>query len=285
MGKTRLAVLNTQPPHLYFGGVERRILETAKRLTKELDMTVYSGTKAGFKKPTKVNGLNVVPCFSTDLLFPLDNWSYSHTLADSKNSIKADVYEAHNASGHAFVKSLKKKTPNTPFIQTVHGLLADEYFRTLESGSLSLRDRLANLLTWQLSKLEAESARAADFVAAVSKYSAKRATQLYNVDETKIRVAPNGVDPDRFKPAQNEEALRERFGLEQNKVVLFVGRLIPRKGLHFLVNTASQIVKELENVKFVLVGDGPLRAHLESSLAALGLSKHFLFLGDVEEGI
>ena len=50
MDKFRLAVFNTQPPHLYVGGVERRIIETTKRLQSEADITVYSGTKAGFKE-------------------------------------------------------------------------------------------------------------------------------------------------------------------------------------------------------------------------------------------
>ena len=50
MKKLSLAVFNTQPPHLYFGGVERRIVETAKRLLNEVDTRVYCGTKAGFKK-------------------------------------------------------------------------------------------------------------------------------------------------------------------------------------------------------------------------------------------
>ena len=57
MEKFRLAVFNTQPPHLYFGGVERRIIETTKRLSSQADITVYSGTKAGFKQPTTINGI------------------------------------------------------------------------------------------------------------------------------------------------------------------------------------------------------------------------------------
>jgi len=73
MKKLNLAIFNTQPPHLYFGGVERRIVETTKRLKTEVNTTVYSGTKAGFRKPTSIGGINLVPTFSTDTLFPLDN--------------------------------------------------------------------------------------------------------------------------------------------------------------------------------------------------------------------
>ena len=146
MKKLGLAVFDTQPPHLYFGGVERRILETGKRLSGEFDVTVYSGRKAGFKKPVKVDGFRVVPCFSTDALFPVDNWFYNRTIANAESAIKADVYEGHNASGYAFLKNLRKHNPKAPFVQTVHGVLADEYFQTLLGGGLSLRERLANLL-------------------------------------------------------------------------------------------------------------------------------------------
>ena len=56
MDKFRLAVFNTQPPHLYFGGVERRILEVTKRLQDEADISVYCGTKAGFKEAIQIGG-------------------------------------------------------------------------------------------------------------------------------------------------------------------------------------------------------------------------------------
>jgi glycosyltransferase involved in cell wall biosynthesis len=281
--KLSLSVFNTQPPHLYFGGVERRILETGKRLSADVDITVYSGTKAGFKKPVKVNGFGLVPCFSTDALFPLDNWSFNHTLADSGSAVDADVCEAHNASGYAYLKTLRKRNAKAPFIQTVHGVLADEYVQTLVSGSLSLRERLANLLMWRLSRLEGESARNANLVIAVSHNSAGKAAQFYDVDKSKVRVVPNGVDTKRFKPNEDGEVLKRRLGLVDKHVVLFVGRLIPRKGLLFLFEAAKRVVKERDNAIFVIVGNGPLRSSLTSHLVRLGFSRNFLFLGDVKE--
>ena len=285
MKKPRLAVLNTQPPHLFFGGVERRIVEVAKRLTNDIGTTVFSGTKGGFGTTVSLNGTNIVPCFSTDVLFPLDNWVFNQTISRAVNTIKADVYEAHNASGYAFLKSLKKRNPKAPFVETVHGVLADEYFQTLQSGSLSPRERLANLLMWHLSRLEGESAKTANLVVAVSNYSAEKAALLYDVDEAKIRVVPNGVDPDRFKPATGSVTLKQKLGLMNNRTVLFVGRLIPRKGLTYLVEAAKRVVKETADVVFVIVGNGPLRNKLISDLERLNLSRNFIFLGDVADSV
>jgi glycosyltransferase involved in cell wall biosynthesis len=284
VGNLKLAVLNTQPPHLYFGGVERRILETGQRLT-DVNITVYSGTKAGFKKPIRVNRLEVFPCFSTDILFPIDNWFFNHTLTNSANYIQADVYEAHNASGYRFIRALRKRQPSTPIVQTVHGVLADEYIQTLKSRTLSTRERAATFMMGQLSKLEGESARNANLVVAVSNYAAARAAQLYDLEKRKIRVVPNGVDPARFKPTADNQNLKKQLGLGNSQIVLFVGRLIPRKGLQFLVNAAKTTVKERNRVLFVIVGNGPLRRDLTSHIIRLDLSENFRFLGDVKESL
>jgi glycosyltransferase involved in cell wall biosynthesis len=283
MNKPRLAVFNTQPPHLYFGGVERRIMETSKRLKNEVDITVYSGTKGGFKKPVSTDSARIVPCFSTDVMFPLDNWFFNRTISRAVDDIGADVYEAHTVSGYAFLRGLKKKTRKAPFIQTVHGVLADEYFQAKQSGGLPIRERIANLLMWQLSKLEAEAARNADVIVTVSHYSKKRIVQIYGVDEAKIRVVPNGVDPGKFKPSTNGENIRQKFGLEKKQIVLFVGRLIPRKGLNFLVEAARNVVKEDAEVTFLIVGNGPLRNNLIMTLEKLDLSRNFVFMSDVKE--
>jgi glycogen(starch) synthase len=283
MKSLSLAVFNTQPPHLYFGGVERRILETAKRLKNNVNMTVYSGTKGGFKETVAVEGARIVPCFSTDAMYPLDNWLFNRSISGAVDGIKADVYEAHAVSGYGFLRALRKKNIRAPFIQTVHGVLADEYLQAVQSGALSLRENLANLLMWQLSTLEAEAARNADIVVTVSHYSERRITQLYGVDEAKIRVVPNGVDPEKFKPAAASDAFKRRYKLGNRQVVLFVGRLIPRKGLTYLVGAARNVVKENPEVVFVIVGNGPLRNKLTQDLDSQNLSRNFMFVGDVKE--
>jgi glycosyltransferase involved in cell wall biosynthesis len=285
MKKLSLAVFNTQPPHLYFGGVERRILETAKRLYGEANATIYSGTKAGFRTPVSICGAHIIPCFSTDVLFPVDNWFFNKTLASMVDKIQADVYEAHAVSGYGYLRALKKRRMDKPFIQTVHGVLADEHNQLLQTGSLTLRAKLANLLMQQLSRLEMESARNATLVVTVSKYSAGRIGQFYGIDKEKIHVVPNGVDTQRFKPHEGCKQLMHEIGLDNKLCVLFVGRLIPRKGLNYLVEAASLIVKEYSQTKFLIVGNGPQKHQMLSHLEKMNLSGNFVFLGDVSENV
>ena len=283
MGKFRLAVFNTQPPHLYFGGVEKRIIETAKRLQNQADITVYSGTKAGFKEPAIIDGVSFVPCYSTDRIFPLDNWFFNRSIAKKAGAIDADVYEAHAVSGYGLLKALNNQGIKKPFVHTIHGVLADEYEQARENRYQSFRGRIANYFMHRLAKLEEETAKNATLIVTISQYSLEKIKQFYNVDEAKVRIVPNGVDPEKFKPFEDQAAVKRQFGLGNEPCVLFVGSLIPRKGLPFLVEAAKKIVKEYKETKFIIVGEGPLRNQLLRKLEAANLSGNFTFLGNVKE--
>jgi len=286
MKRTCVAVFNTQPPHLYFGGVERRILEVAKRLSDNSDIRIYCGTKKSFNAPSHINGTIIIPCRSTDVFFPVDNWFFNKRISGMINSIDADVYEAHAVSGYAFLRKLKKKRIKKPFIQTIHGVLADEYMQSSKGTLPTFRTKMSNLLMWQLSKLESEAAKKATLVVTVSQYSASKIVQLYRVEEAKIRIIPNGVDTERFKPAFDRKRVREKIGLTENRrYVLFVGRLVPRKGLYYLVETAKQVLKEDKETVFVVVGEGPLRNNLVSAVKREGQSSSFIFLSEVSDSL
>ncbi len=284
MERFSLAVFNTQPPHLYFGGVERRIMETVKRLQIDSDITVYSGTKAGFKKPCRMNCVNFVPCYSTDMLFPVDNWFFNRSLTKKVNAINADVYEAHAVSGFGFPKSLEKRGITKPFVHTIHGVLADEYELAKKNGYLSVRERVANYFMRRLSKLEEETAKNASIVVTISNYSLEKIQKHYGIEQSKVRIVPNGVDIEKFKPMDNK-GVRQQFGLGNEPCVLFVGSLIPRKGLPFLVEAAKKVVKNKGDTKFLIVGDGPLRNQLSDSLKTANLSRNFKFIGNLKDDV
>jgi glycogen synthase len=284
MGKFRLAVFNTQPPHLYFGGVERRIIETTRRLSSQADITVYSGTKAGFKESATINGVNFVPCHSTDKLFPIDNWFFNNSLSSQANQIDADVYEAHNVSGYGLLKALKAQGSKKPFIHTIHGVLAEEYEQAKKSGYQTVRGRLSNQFMRRLADLEQETSKEATLIVTISKYSLEKMQKHYGVDQSKVRIVPNGVDPEKFKPAESPALVKWKFGLEvDDPCVLFVGNLIPRKGLSLLIEAAKKIVKEKPKTKFLIAGDGPLRSQLTVDLEKAGLTDNFRFFSKVKE--
>jgi|WetSurMetagenome_2_1015567.scaffolds.fasta_scaffold26778_2 glycogen synthase len=284
MDRFRLAIFDTQPPHLYFGGVERRIIETTKRLSRQANITVYSGTKSGFKQPTEINGVKLIPCHSTDRLYPLDNWAFNRSLTKTSGIFNADIYEAHNVSGYGFPTQLAKRNLRKPFVHVIHGPLQDEYLKALKNENQSSKDRLANMFMRYLAGLEKKTAQKATLMVAVSKYSMGRILEHYNVDNGKIRVVPNGVNPERFKQSPDKAAAKAEFGLKNEPCVLFVGNLIPRKGLPFLVKAAEKIFKEQAQTRFLIAGEGSLKTQLQTSLQKANLAENFRFLGKISEG-
>ncbi len=283
MPKFQLAVFNTQPPQLYFGGVERRILENAKRLEIDAEISVYCGTKAGFKETSRVDDFQVIPVRSTDKVFPLDNYTFNQSICKQVLTLRADIFEGHAVSGYGFPKALKKNNIKKPFIHTVHGVLADEYEKAKSSGVQSLRSRLANGFMHYLGGLERKMAQDATLVTTISRYSKEKIIQHYHVDESRIRIVPNGVDTQRFKPPSDRSSLRALYGLKEEPCILFVGSLVPRKGLSYLIDAAREITGHTPNVKFLVAGDGPLKKSLTKTVSEKGLKENFEFIGRVNE--
>ncbi len=100
-------------------------------------------------------------------------------------------------------------------------------------------------------------------------------TYLMNyVDESKVYVIPNGVNPQRFS-AVDSAAKLETF------TVGFVGTLKPWHGLPILTEAFALLSERVPNAKLLIVGDGPERENLSAQLAAKGLDTHTQFTGAV----
>jgi glycosyltransferase involved in cell wall biosynthesis len=148
---------------------------------------------------------------------------------------------------------------------------------------LSFRSRFANFFLQQLAKHEEESAKKATLIVTISEYSKRKILEHYNVDSAKIRLVPNGVDTERFKPNGDCTQIKQHIRAGNRQIVLSVGRLIPRKGLSYLVEAAKTVVKERKETLFVIVGNGPLRSRLVADVEAAGLAGNFVFFGDASE--
>ena len=124
---------------------------------------------------------------------------------------------------------------------------------------------------------------------AVSRALRDRMVEL-GTPASKIEVIPNGVDLATFAPRDRREA-RERLGVPQRKTLLYVGNLVPGKGVETLIEAFSRLRGSgragsmgAEGAQLVIVGSGPLRALLEERAARLGVSEDVRFAGEVRHG-
>ena len=143
----------------------------------------------------------------------------------------------------------------TPLVCTSHG--ADLF---------ALRGRLASRLkAWVL-----RSAAALTVVSVVMKTHALR----LGADPGKVRVMPMGVDArERFFPDDSVARSAQE--------VLFVGRLVEKKGVVHLLRAFAVVKRSLPDARLTVIGAGPLQGELRSMAAELGVSADVTFTGAI----
>lgn len=103
-----------------------------------------------------------------------------------------------------------------------------------------------------------------------------------NIPPAKIAVIPNGVDTAKFFPV-SKQAARRQLGLPDDKIILSVGELIPRKGFHVLIEALELLVREhgRQSIHLIIVGEGAYRKTLQDLVASLKLTRHVRLAGAV----
>jgi glycosyltransferase involved in cell wall biosynthesis len=128
-----------------------------------------------------------------------------------------------------------------------------------------------------------------DFRSANRVIANSTATAQLTVDRLKLDVAPAVVNPsvgprpDPDAIARRARELRTRLALQPGRAVLSLGRLVPRKGFDLVVRAVASVARECPDLSYVIAGDGPERARLESLARELGVGGRVHFLGGVDD--
>ena len=120
--------------------------------------------------------------------------------------------------------------------------------------------------------------READSVVTKSGEIAGKITGL-GIDANKVHVVYNGINRDLFQPRDKQEQ-RRKLGLPAAaKTVLFIGNLSPEKGIDHLLRACAELRDSEPSLSLVIVGDGPLRAEIETRAGELGIADATTLLG------
>jgi len=118
----------------------------------------------------------------------------------------------------------------------------------------------------------------------LSRYTRKTLWDAYRIPPPAIMVNAGGVDLQKFQPADDKLALRQRLGLADDKVIVFTVRnLVPRMGLENLLQALHQVASRAPRLHLVIGGDGPLKESLSALMSELGLSDRVRFEGFIQE--
>ncbi|WP_010478726.1 glycosyltransferase family 4 protein [Thermococcus zilligii] len=97
-----------------------------------------------------------------------------------------------------------------------------------------------------------------------------------------VRVIPNGVDDEVFRPLsqKEKERVKEELGIE-GRVVLYVSRMSFRKGPHVLLNAFQNLAEEVDDITLLMVGSGEMLPFLKAQARFLGIEDRVIFTGYV----
>ena len=156
-------------------------------------------------------------------------------------------------------------------ITEVNGLTIDE----VESEPLSrLRKRV-------ILAFESLNYRASSHLICVAPGIRDRILEHYRLPRVRVSVILNGVNSDRM-PVMDPKEARRKIGLNQDlQVVGFVGHFFPWDGIEYLIEAASRITEETEDVRFLIVGHGLWGEHLPELVRQKSLEEYFIFTGKV----
>ncbi len=139
--------------------------------------------------------------------------------------------------------------------------------------------RLPNsvLAQWAKKQLRSFGFNGARKIFAVSNYTRTRLLGL-GVAPERVLVIPNGVE-------LKDDAVCSTRGERDSayKRILTVARLVPRKGHAEVIRALPAVLRQIPNVRYQIVGEGPERQRLEALVRELDLGNHVEFFGQVSE--
>ena len=103
------------------------------------------------------------------------------------------------------------------------------------------------------------------------------------VSEDKVYLLNNAIDVDNYRKNLSVRGiLRQELGLENELVIGHVGRFKPQKNHDYLLDVFVKVCEKREDVRLLLIGDGPLKGGIEQKAEDLGIKDKVIFMGEVD---
>lgn len=186
---------------------------------------------------------------------------YGLSAAKLANTVPHDIIHAHDwMTGIAAMKA--KAVSKKPIVFHVH---STEYDRTANNPHPLILDYERNALL------------AADKIIAISEYTKKIIVEKYSINAAKIQVVYNAINTEE---TESDTSITKQT--TNNKTVLFLARLSMQKGADYLLKAAQMVLKKRKNVKFIIVGKGPMLPELIDLSFELGISNNVIFAGSLD---
>lgn len=256
----------------YPGGQERYVYYLSKYLVKmNHDVHVITSNFPNTTQFEIIDGISVERY--SPIARPLRNPIALQFLEIRKRLDEFDIIHIHNE--HAFssiVTAFAKNTDNFPLILTNHGRLifGNIFADTIEK--------------YYMRTFGKKVIKSSDIVVVNSNSDKEYLISIDTEVGKKIKILHNAIDPEILLKYLESPKKIDFNNFEGNFIVLFVGVLVKRKGIEWLIKSIKNIkLHDNFNIKCVVVGEGPDRKFFENLVKHYNLVDVFLFTGRISD--
>ncbi len=272
------------------GGVERVAHETTRRLAERGHNVHVVGqrTEPGTPDTEELYGLTIHRYGAAESRGRMGGrtkdalYASRRVLSELVAKEKFDIVLPHHYFPYySYIRSTGRKT--IPELMTFHASYWQEL--RLEGAERRTTKLLERVFFRRLARrTEVACLKRADRIAVLSDFSAEQLSSYYSFAAEKVIKIRGGVDLERFTPASDRRAVRERLNLPLDRqILLTVRRLVPRMGLSNLVTAFGEVLVRHPEAMLVIAGRGRMEQELKRQVVDGGLSDSVRFAGFVDD--
>lgn len=271
----KILMLTWEYPPRIVGGIARVVHDLSKRLIKdghEVTVVTYKdGDTLSYENDKgvqvyRVENYMIHPNNFIDWIMQLNFNMIAKATEIIQKEGKFDVIHAHDWLVANAAKTLKDSF-GIPVVATIH---ATESGRN--SGIHDDTQRYINDTEWLLTYEATE-------VIVNSNYMKGHVQGLFGLPFDKINVIPNGINLTNFNGVERDYDFRRQYAMDNEKIILYVGRLVYEKGVQHLISAMPKILQNYHDAKLVIAGKGGMLDTLKAQAEAIGLSNKVYFTG------
>ena len=282
---TRALILSWEYPPLIEGGLARHVRKLSEGLV-ESGVEVHVLTRGGEESPAEEDAAGVSIHRIREPNRPTDLGEFVAWVERMNSDMLAagvelgdrhsfDVVHGHdwlvaNACDHL------AKRFGVPLVTTIH---ATEHGRHQGWVEEHPQTYIHGVERWITNRSER--------VIACSHYMREQVVDIFGVEESKVSVIPNGIDPEDLRPQDPAELerLRGEFAEPDQNLVLLIGRLVYEKGFQLALEAMPKVIEDVPGTRFLVAGSGTHEAELHKQADQLGLGEHGTFLGWIGDDV
>ena len=272
----KILMLTWEYPPRIVGGIARVVHDLSKRLIKdghEVTVVTYRDS-ADVPEYENDKGVNVYrvdnymihPNNFIDWILQLNFNLVSKATEIINKEGGFDVIHAHDWLVANAAKALKNAY-GIPVVATIHATEAGR-----NSGIHDDTQRYINDTEWMLTYEASE-------VIVNSNYMKNELQRLFGLPYEKINVIPNGINLSNFIGIERDYDFRRQYAMDNEKIILYVGRLVYEKGVQHLIAAMPKILSNYHDAKLIIAGRGGMMDELRQEASNLGLNDKIYFTG------